>query len=200
MKKLYVLLVLVFISSCSNKYGVMVSGGQTTYTEEGEATSSFTGTTLTLPKYSSKGRTLSAGITEESDWFLTKLSYFQTSYSNVEYVVSLVPFSTDLEESGVSLSLGLKLWIFQPFLLMSSTNGEYEINGVSKKENYSSFGYGLDIEVPITKSAFWFLGYSIQETENVSMESGVALTQRLGHQSLYSGIRFNIFDLSKGRK
>lgn len=194
------LLFLALLTSCSAKYGVSTGVSQQKYSEKATISSIVSSTSVTLPEYQSEGTGLFLGITEESDWFLTKISYFQNKYKDSKYSFSGVTVNGDLSESGIRTSLALKLWIFQPFFSFSSYASKYNIDGDVKKESYVTAGYGMDIEVPINETAFWFLGYEMDSFNNEAIEGSLTIDQTLSHSRIYTGIRFNIFDNSKGKK
>lgn len=191
MKSFFLVAIIILCSSCSVKYGLLAGVQQESYTESVDAKSIFSEDEVRLPDYQNKSKGFHFGISEESNYFLTKIFYYQNSYSDKEYEASGETYNTSLSEKGFAGTIALKIWWLQPHIGFKKYNSTYEIDEITSKDKYSTITYGLDLEIPLSENAFIYTGYSVGEQTNFEAVGSALVTQVIKHQELKLGLRWN---------
>ncbi len=188
------------LSSCANKYGLIVGAQKENYQETASAFVFSSAGKVSLPKYNNSSTGFHFGISEESDYLLSKIYFFSNSYGDKDYVSGATTYKTSLSESGIAATIGLKLWWFQPFLGFKSYESEYVIDGASTKDNYSALYYGIDMEVPLSNDWFLYLGYGANEKVSIGTIGAAVVTQTRAHSDLKIGLRWNFVSFGGSSK
>lgn len=187
---LFIIIILLF-SSCSAKYGLIAGIQQESYSESVDANSIFTDDSVRLPDYKNTSKGFHVGISEESNYFLTKLYYYKNFYKDKDYVATGTTYDTSLSEDGFGGSLALKLWWLQPHIGFKKYNSTYKIDAIVNNEKYSTLTYGLDLEIPLRQDYFIYLGYTENEITNIELIANAFVTQVIKHQEIKIGLRWN---------
>lgn len=172
------ILILIFLSSCGyTKYGLNLEYTQNTYNEEIFYTGEMIGT---------KGSGAQFGISEELEYVITRINYFSTSYEDV----IIDGTNVSLKESGLSYSIGFKLWKFQPRIVGGIYNSEAKTSTNTVKDKLSMLGFGLAFEQAIGDDHFLYVAYDILEASDAPFSEW---------QRLSLGYRFNFVTIN-GKK
>lgn len=100
-------------------------------------------------------------------------------------------YDTELSETGFRGSLALKLGYIQPHLSVVSYNSKYVLDNEVFENSYSTLGYGVDVELPISKRAYFYLGYTNDTYKHDGYQGAAYFQQLLNHETIYLGLRFN---------
>lgn len=183
---------LLFFTSCAAvKYGAVVGAQKSTYTESGSASSLISSDQVTFSNYENSSSGFHIGISEESKWVLTKIYYFNNTYEDLVYNFEGTNYNTALKETGFKGTLAIKLGFFQPHLSVTSYNSLYLIDEDEYDKSYSTVGAGIDLEIPISKRAYAYIGINTDTYDEIAFEGLAQINQSLHHQTVYAGIRFN---------
>ncbi len=169
------------------KYGVLLGGQKEAHKEIARTFDNGGVQGIRVPDYNSNGSGYHFGLAEESNFFVTKMYYYHNSYADKNYGA----YKTSLAEKGFVTTLGLKLWILQPFIGFKTYNTIFTINGDSMKDTYSILTYGLDLEIPVTRNAHLYAGYSLNKKKEITYEEAVKVNLEKSHSELRFGLRWN---------
>ncbi|EQC47631.1 hypothetical protein [Bacteriovorax sp. Seq25_V] len=197
MKKIVLLFFIIMCSSCSVKYGLLLGGQKEEYTETLEARTFSFGSpqTINYPQYQNSTNGYHVGISEESEYLLTKITYFSNSYGDKKYEVAGKSYDTSLKESGVNATIAWKVWWFQPFIGVKKFSSNYVVNGETTKDSYNTLDLGVDFEVPLKEDLFIYAGYATSKRTNFGFIGGASVTQSIKHDALKFGLRWNFVSL-----
>lgn len=195
MKQFILICISLSLVSCANRYGVFVGGQKATYSEENNTvTVAELDGSLYLNDFQLNGNGFHFGISEESKFFITKIAILNNSYKEDSFVIDNEIYETKLDESGLRLTFGPKIYFFQPYISLGSYVMDMTINSFESEVSYGSRGYGFDVELSLSKSLYLYLGYSEDKFENSETISGVNLKQDVVHRTVYAGLRYNFSD------
>ncbi|AYF45759.1 MULTISPECIES: hypothetical protein [Halobacteriovorax] len=187
MKVFLPLFILVFLTSCAAKYGIVAGAQMPKYEEDVTIIDLFGGSDTDLEPYTTDGTGFHIGISEETDWLLTKISYYQNTYSNESYKLESSTIKTDLKESGVMGTTGFKLWWFQPLFGFKYVSREYSNPQAPSDTNYILWTLGMDIEVPMSKRFYVYGGYHYSSGSDLDITHDTEFTVK----TMVLGLRYN---------
>ena len=191
-------LLLILLSSCSQlKYGVDISAQKMSYEESSPSqTLLISNNAVRIPSVTltSKGFGGRIGITEESKYLLTKISYYKSEHSNDNYWINNNKLNMTLEESGLEGLIAWKLYCFRVFGSVTKGTQDFSVESsdskVSGQVNYVGFGYGLGLELPMSENTFFYVS---MHKKTIYDEYDI-VTKR-SHGLLSVGLRFNLFTI-----
>jgi len=182
MKNLFILLFLILLSSCAVKYGVNLEVQQTTYNSSTYVVTPIPYSTDTVSNGELKGSSFAIGITEETKHLITRINYVtgkvSGDYDNVE---------TQLSESGVLASLGLKIFGLQPRLTFGSLNYKSSDETIDKDLNLS--GFGVAYEIDLGKAEDHHIYIAFDQLDNSGIDGGDVSKLSLGYRFDFAKFR-----------
>ncbi|EPZ52462.1 putative lipoprotein [Bacteriovorax sp. BAL6_X] len=189
MKVLFPILVLIFLTSCAAKYGIVAGAQMPTYEEKTTIDNLFS-PDVSLRPYKTDGTGFHIGISEETNWLLTKLSFYHNTYDEASYELESSTIKTDLKESGIMATTAIKLWWFQPLFGFKYVNREYSNSEVLEDDSYLLWTLGMDIEAPVSKRFYIYGGYHYSSGSNVNFlyDTDFKVT------TMVMGLRYNFSD------
>ena len=195
MEKLLKLTCFIFLTSCAaTRYGAVVGGQYASYSESASASSVFGGGGPDIEDYDTSGPGFHIGFSEETQNILTKIYYFQNSYEDGDYVVDGQSLDASLKESGIKGTIAWKLGIFQPYFGFASYNFDTEVDGNSESSSTGALTFGADLEFQVSKRGFFYLGYGVDTSDNLSVIGSYTVNQTIKHGTFLLGYRYNFSD------
>lgn len=169
------------------KYGILIGTQKESFKSNIKKDDSSSVDDVKIPSYSNKSDGYHFGISEESKHFITKMYYYQNTFSDKEYN----NFKTTLKQKGFITTLGFKIGWLQPFVGFKTYNLKYAIDDDKMKENYSIVSFGGDLEIPLSSNLRLYSGYSTSKKIEIDTQSGNRLNKRKNHYDVKIGLRWN---------
>lgn len=187
-------LLLLLLSSCSAKYGAYLGGYKTDYNEEAEYSGLFTGTE-SIPDINLSGKGFHVGIYEETDWVLTRIGFFSSSYDDINYSYAGDSYKLSLKDQGLEISLGPKLKWFYPHLIYLKHKSEFKINGERGEDDDASLGYGVELRFPVGDKFKVHGGYRYTGKTGLTAIGPGVVSADISHSSIYLGVSYELFSV-----